>query len=156
MGVLSTPTYEPSPITASPGASFILASNSTPPPPPPPVPSQATTGSSNGTIQVYTILAIVIGLGGCQHICFHISLWNDKIPIPTLPSGLRHPHISGLIRIPAPLLPPTQRPASDLTTTTSMDTYQYPYDSPNRESCPITLDLSPPIQVMIFTITIAI
>jgi hypothetical protein len=154
MGVLSTPTYEPGLVTVSLRASFVLASNS--PPPPPPIPSQATAGSSNGTIQLHTILAIVIGLGGCQHVCFHISLWNDKIPIPTLPSGLRHPHISSLIYVSAPLLPPTQRRASDLTTTTTMDTYQYPYDSPNRVSRSMTFNLFSPIQVVIFTTTITI
>ena len=144
MGVLSTPTYEPGLVTASPSA-IILASNSTlpppPPPPPPPVPSQAA-GSSNGTIQPNTILGIVVGLGGSQHVSFHISLWGDNTSIPTLPSVLRLPDIGKLVHFPAPLLPPTQRCASDLTTTTAMDTY-YPYDSPSRASCPITFDLFP-------------
>ncbi|KAF8551117.1 hypothetical protein OG21DRAFT_1487231 [Imleria badia] len=82
---LSTPTREAGLITAFLSTSFFLASNSTLPPPP--GPPQATVGSSNKTIQLHTIFAIVIGLGGCRHISSHISLSSDKVPYRHLPVG---------------------------------------------------------------------
>lgn len=50
-----------------------------------------------------------------------------SILVPTLLSGLRRPHISVLVHLPAPLLPQTARQPCDLTTTTTMDNYEYSY-----------------------------
>ena len=50
-------------------------------------------------MQLHTILAIVVGLGGYRYVPPHIGLWNDKNLYPPLASGLYHSYICRRIHI---------------------------------------------------------